>query len=205
MRVEEKKRRNRSDKKRDVKPTVPIALKECIERLSYITRLPVKDISEEICEYGLYNKKVMEYLAENFRRSYRFNRTVFMGSLERPSMQKETIKGFKDRITVRFKQTTYEDINRLAYALDVTPTRATAILLNATIRNSEFINTFLEKNIVNKLDPNRQKELKSVLRFINRNNPYDKEITVSALIAYYFDEIKTGLISFQDFVEKLKN
>lgn len=201
-------RKIRSDKKRDVKPTVPLSLKECVERLSYITSLPIKDICEDICESGLHNKIVIEYLALNFRRNYLFSNStsnVFIGDLEKPSIQNEKILGMKERITIRFKQATYEEINRLAYALDVTPTKATGLLLDSTIRNSDFINKFLEKHIIQKLDVGRQKELKAVLKFINKNNPYNKEITISALVAYYFDEIKTGLFSFTDFVERMKN
>lgn len=201
----ERVRKVRSDKKRDVKPTVPLMLKECVDRLSYITNRPIKDISEEICIHGLYSRKVTELLSEKFRRNYNFKNTVFVGDLNRESVQKEKIKGIKERITIRFQQDIYEKINSLSYALDVTPTKATALLLDATIRNSEFINQFLEKHIVEELDVNRQRELKAILKFINKNNPYNKEVTLSALVAYYFDEIKSGLISFQDFLDRLKN
>ena len=205
MEIEKKVRKTRSDKKRDVKPTVPILLKECVEKLSYITRIPIKQICEEICESGLHNKIVIEHLSQYFRRNYLFKNNVFMGDLEKMSLQSERIEGIKERITIRFKQGSYEEINNLAYALDVTPTKATALLLDATIRNSDYINSFLQRNIVEKLDTSRQKELKAVLKFINKNNPYDKEITISALVAYYFDEIKTGLLSFPDFIERIKN
>ncbi|MGM9988817.1 MAG: hypothetical protein ACI35O_16545 [Bacillaceae bacterium] len=204
MRVE-KKRKVRSDKKRDVKPTVSISLKECIDRLSYITNRPIKDISEEICETGLYSRRVIELLAQNFRRNYTFKNTVFIGDLNLESVQKERIKGIKERITMRFTQNTYERINSLSYSLDVTPSKATALLLDATIRNSNFISEFLDKYVAQELDVNRQRELKAILKFINKNNPYDKEVTLSAIVAYYFDEIKTGLMSFPDFLDKLKN
>ncbi|MDA6082696.1 hypothetical protein OSJ97_24410, partial [Escherichia coli] len=61
-----KDRKTRSDKKRDVKPTISIDLKNCIYRLSYITNTPVKDVIETICEKGLQSRKVMEYLSEYF-------------------------------------------------------------------------------------------------------------------------------------------
>jgi hypothetical protein len=198
-------RKVRSDKKRDVKPTVPLALKESVDRLCYITNRPIKDIAEEICICGLNSRKVIELLSSNFRRNYTFRNTVMMGDLDRVSLQKERIKGIKERITIRFTQDVYEKINSLSYSLDVTPSRATALLLDGTFRNGEFISQFLEKHIVQELDVNRQRELKAILKFINKNNPYDKEVTLSALVAYYFDEIKSGLISFQDFIDKLKN
>ena len=201
----EKIRKGRSDKKRDVKPTVPLALKESVDRLCYITNRPIKDIAEEICICGLNSRKVIELLSSNFRRNYTFRNTVMMGDLNRVSLQKERIKGIKERITIRFTQDVYERINSLSYSLDVTPTKATALLLDGTFRNGEFINQFLESYVLQELDVNRQRELKEILKFINKNNPYNKEVTFSALVAYYFDEIKNGLISFQDFIEKLKN
>jgi len=201
----EKIRKVRSDKKRDIKPTVPLELKECVDRLCYITNRPIKDIAEEICICGLNSRKVIELLSENFRRNYTFRSTVLMGDLSRDSLQKERIKGIKERITIRFTQDVYEKINSLSYSLDVTPSKATALLLDGTFRNGEFINQYLEKHIVQELDVNRQRELKAILKFINKNNPYNKEVTLSALVAYYFDEIKSGLISFQDFIERLKN
>ena len=201
----ERVRKVRSDKKRDIKPTVPLALKESVDRLCYITNRPIKDIAEEICICGLNSRKVIELLSSNFRRNYTFRNTVMMGDLNRVSLQKERIKGIKERITIRFTQDVYEKINSLSYSLDVTPSRATALLLDGTFRNGEFISQFLEKHIVQELDVNRQRELKAILKFINKNNPYDKEVTLSALVAYYFDEIKSGLISFQDFIDKLKN
>ncbi|MCJ7992628.1 hypothetical protein MUB15_31250, partial [Priestia sp. OVS21] len=72
MSVEEKQRKVRCDKKRDVKPTIPIHLKECIYRLSYITNTPVKDVTESICISGLKSPKVMDYLSHYFRRGFSF-------------------------------------------------------------------------------------------------------------------------------------
>ncbi|AIE58946.1 hypothetical protein [Bacillus methanolicus] len=84
----EKERRTRSDKKRDVKPTITIQLKECIYRISYITNTPVKDVAETICEAGLVSRKVMDYLSQHFRRPVRLKNTLYMGDLDRPSLRK---------------------------------------------------------------------------------------------------------------------
>ncbi|MCM3176307.1 hypothetical protein [Cytobacillus horneckiae] len=55
--IEEKKRKTRSDKKKDIKPTINIKLHECINRLSYITNTPVKDVGVHICMAELESKK----------------------------------------------------------------------------------------------------------------------------------------------------
>lgn len=205
---EEKKRRPRSDKKRDIKPTIPVPLKECIERLSYITNTPVKDVSVAICESGLKSKKVIEFLSEGFRRDYRFNQIFFLGDLSKHSLQKEKIAGLKERITLRFTSSTYEKINALAYALDVTPSKATALLLDASIRNTNYVNDFVKHHLENQLDPGRMKELKEVLKFVNKNNPYNEEVSLAALISHLVDELKTGAdhlgSTLQSWMNKLK-
>lgn len=193
MFVEEKKRKVRSDKKRDIKPTVPIALKECVERLSYIFNIPVKDVTETICLAGLESKKVIDLLSTSFRRDYRHDSTLYKGNLSRPSLQKEKILGLKDRITTRFSSDIYEKVNQLAYALDVTPTRATAMLLDASIRNTDYVNEFVKNHMESHLNPKKMKELNEVLTFINTNNPYDEKVSMSMLISYLVDELKIGV------------
>ncbi|KON83556.1 hypothetical protein AF332_27825 [Sporosarcina globispora] len=191
MRVIEKKRKVRSDKKRDVKPSLSIKLKECIHRLSYITNTPVKDVAEKICESGVTSNKVMDHLSQFFRRDIRLNNTMYLGDLERESLQRRN-KTVKERITIRFSQSTYDDLCSLAYALDVTPTKATALLLEASIKNSEFVHEYIEEYIGSYLDEGRMKELKKVMKFINENNPYDEEFSWAEFIDVLFNEIKVG-------------
>ncbi|MDE3841103.1 hypothetical protein C0966_17740 (plasmid) [Bacillus methanolicus] len=202
----EKERRTRSDKKRDVKPTITIQLKECIYRLSYITNTPVKDVAETICEAGLVSRKVMDYLSQHFRRPVRLKNTLYMGDLDRPSLQKRASAGQSERITIRLPQGTYENLTALAYALDVTPSRATALLLDASVRNSDFINEYVRDYLKQHLDDGRMRELKKVMKFINTNNPYEEEISWSALLSFLFDELKIGASnvseSIQDWLDK---
>ncbi|ASV70253.1 hypothetical protein CKF48_23540 (plasmid) [Cytobacillus kochii] len=42
------------------------------------------------------------------------------------------------------------------------------------------------------LDNNRMRELKEVLDYINKNNPYDEEITLSSLVRYLFEDLMDG-------------
>ncbi|MGY3316880.1 hypothetical protein ACV242_005502 [Peribacillus simplex] len=196
MIIKEKKRKTRSDKKRDVKPTLPILLKECIERLAYVTDTPIKDVSETICISGLASKEVIEYLSQNFKRNYNFNNTIYFGDLSIESLQNEKIKGVKERISIRFKSDTYEQINALAYALDVTPTRATTILLDASIRNMDYIKAFVNNYLEDALSPGQKRELKEILKYINKNNPYEEEISLNNAVSYLITEIKSGASSF---------
>jgi hypothetical protein len=187
--VNKKKRKTRSDKKRDVKPTIP-ALKSCIYRVSFITNTPVKDVAEILCVKGLRSRKVMDHLSNFFRRDLHFSQTLYMGDLERESLQRKRQEGEKERITVRFTQPVFEDINSLAYALDVTPSKATALLLDASIRNTNLLNAYIKMHLHHHLDPGRMKELKKVLKFINQDNPYDEEISWFTLVSKIFEDIK---------------
>jgi hypothetical protein len=190
--IKEKARSTRSDKKVDCKPTISIHLKETVNRLSYITNKPVKDVGEEICKFGLQSRKVIELLSKHFRRDFRIGNTYYMGDLERTSLQRRKSKARMDRITIRFKQVDYERIKVLAYALDVTPTKATALLLELSIHNTNFINRFVKEYIKDSLDEGRMKELQQVIRYINKNSPYDDKVSWATLFSYLVDELKLG-------------
>lgn len=186
--TQEKKRKVRKDKKRDVKPTINYKLHDCIHRLHYITNKPIKEVGEEICIAGLRSKKVIEYLSEKFRRSYKMNQTVYIGDIQRSSNRSRKKEEATRRISLRFIQPIKDEIDDLAYALDVTPSSATAMLLEAAVRNSDIVNEYLKSYVEETLDEGRMRELKEVLKFINKNNPYDEEVTLTMIISYLFDE-----------------
>ena len=185
-----KNRKTRSDKKRDVKPTISSNLKDCIYRLSYITNTPVKDVAEILCVKGLQSRKVIEYLSEYFRREYKFLNTIYMGDPGRESLQGKYQSRKNERITIRFTQATYENIFSLANALDVTPSKATALLLDASIRNTNLLNAYVKRYLHDHIDDIRMKELKQVLKYINKNNPYNEEISWFTLLSMMIEEIK---------------
>ncbi|MGN7409840.1 hypothetical protein [Sporosarcina sp. SAFN-010] len=202
------KRKQRSDKKRQSAPTISIVLKDTIHRLSYITDTPVKDVAEAICISGLTSKKVIGYLALNFRRDLRLGQTVYMGDISRPSLQRKVAPGKTERITIRFHAHDYEHVATLAYALDVSPSRATALLLDAAIRNSEFLNDYVRDYLKRELDERRMEELKKVMRYLRKNNPYEEDLTWTHLLTYIVSEVKDGAQSMADgvgtFISKWK-
>lgn len=200
--VDTKNRKTRSDKKRDVKPTISSNLKDCIYRLSYITDTPVKDVSEIFCIKGLHSRKVIEYLSNYFRRDLRFLNTVYIGDPGRESLQRKYQSGKNERITIRFTQIIYEDIYSLSCALDVTPSKTTALLLDASIRNTNLLNAFVKNYLHNHFDNNRMKELKQVLKYINKNNPYNEEISWFTLLSMMFEEIKENTNNVKEVVHQ---
>lgn len=191
-RVITKERKTRSDKKKDIKPTISVDLKNCIYRLSYITDTPVKDVIEIICEKGLQSRKVIEYLSQYFRRDYKFLNTFFIGDMERESLQRKYQSKENERVTTRVTSLVFEDIKSLANSLDVTPSKATALLLDASIRNTNLLNSFVKMYLHKELDKGRMNELKAVLKYINKNNPYNEDISWFTLLSLIFEEVKDG-------------
>lgn len=195
----------RSDKKRDVKPTISVDLKNCIYRLSYITNVPVKDVVEILCEKGLRSRKVIDFLAAHFRRDYQFMSSLYIGDSSRETLQMKCQSGKNERITTRFTQLTYDDILSLARSLDVTPSKATALLLDASIRNTHLLNAFVKNYLHDHLDKARMKELKLVLKYINNNNPYNEDISWFTLISMIFEDFKDSTSNMKDMVQNWLN
>ncbi|GED66239.1 hypothetical protein [Lysinibacillus fusiformis] len=201
-------RKVRTDKKRDVKPTIPVELKDTIYRISYVVDTPVKDIVETICQFGLDSRKVITVLSENFKRNVKFHNTLFIGDLDKPSVQRLKSGTRTERISTRLQQPDYENLVTLAFALDVTPSRAAALLIDASIRHSDFVNSYFQQHLSETLNYNRMIELRKIINFINNNNPYDETVSWLALISYIYAEIKDSAVSFNetlnDFIDKWK-
>lgn len=193
-------RKVRSDKKRDVQPTVTKELKDCIYRLSYITNTPVKDVAEQICINGFRRQKVISYLSRNFRRDVRVDNTLYMGDADRVSVRKRTSPGQSERISIRFKSDMYERLSVLAYALDCSVARSCALLLDATVRDVDYIDEFAQEYLTKHVDKERMNELKKVLRYINSENPYDEDISWNVLLSYLMKEVKVHAEKVQDTV-----
>jgi len=200
--VSSKKRKTRTDKKRDVKPTVSYELKDCLYRISYITRTPVKDVIVEICERGIQSRDVIEYLSQFFRRDYDFLSTVYLGDSEKDSLQNKWQQGKNERVTTRFTQEFYSQIAKLSYALDVTPSKATALLLDASIINAELLDTYIKDYLNEHLDPLRMKELNYVLSYVKKQNPYNQETSWYSLLSMIYDEIKDNTVHVKETVNK---
>ncbi|MYL35411.1 hypothetical protein GLW08_21250 [Pontibacillus yanchengensis] len=190
-------RKVRSDKKKDVKPFVSLPISECIHRISYITSRPVKDIAEELCVRGLYSKKAIELLSEQFKRDFNLNEyTIYIGDRTIENDRTNKIIGPKKRITIRFGQQFHSRLGELAFALDMTLASTTSLLLEYSIKDTELVNHLLRRFVASELDPKRMEQLKEVYRFIRKENPYEEEFTFSMFINFLFDELKCTTESF---------
>lgn len=176
-------RKVRADKKREVRPTISIKLKEEVERLSRILDLPIKDLGAALCDEGTHNKDVVELLSPYFVDGVLLlvDNTIFRGGEDH-----EILNQFEDeetdRISIRFTQHKYTDIELLASHLGATPSRATAVLVDSAIRNVDIIEALLfNYNRRMTLDDSTKKELKKFMRFVNDGNPYRESSWSSTL------------------------
>lgn len=176
---EGKGRKERTDKKREVKPLLPMEAKEAIYRISHITRTPVKDVSEYLTLCIIRDKKELDALSKHFKRGIRIDNTFYTGDLNAPTIPKR-LQVPTSLLSVKFTKTDFERISTLSYALDVTPTRTTAILLTAASRNIEAINAYVRQYMIEELTDGQIRELRTVLSYVNRYNT-DKSSWLSLL------------------------
>lgn len=165
VRVEVKKERKvRSDKKRDIKPTISIEVKDRIYELSYIMTYPVKDVCELMVRHAIGDSVVLGRVSRSFKRGIWFNETLYHGSSFNHGVGRGEL-GKSSRISFRVDGELYDKLGGLAYALDCTVSRACAVLLYESLIDREFI----ERCVVeSELDVSREREvvvLYSKIRF----------------------------------------
>ena len=209
MKIEEKKRRERSDKKRDVKPTLPIHFKDAVFRLSYITNTPVKDVAEYLVVKALDTEVVIEELSSFFKRDYVYKNAIFLGQLDNRDLRKES-KGENfetDRLAIRFKNVDKESIDSLAFSLNVTSSLCTAYLIRIAVTSSSVVNNYLKEYLEDNLNQTRMRELEKALAFINKHSPGDdtEEIGWIELLSYFAEEMKESKINLINGIKQWLN
>lgn len=173
-------RKTRSDRKRDIKPTISVELKDCIYRLSYILDTPVKDVVVDLCIAGASSDRVMALISGKLRRDMRIEETVYIGDLENESNRCDSTAR-RERITSRFKIEDYEILSALSYGLDCSVSRACAILLDASIREIDIIREMLKEGFTQR-DKDRMRELRSIMKYVNEDNPFDDKLELESVI-----------------------
>ncbi len=193
-------RKQRSDKKRDIKPTVALELRDCIYRLAFITDTPIKDVIEAILLDGSKRQKPMNHLSQYFLRDIRIGRTLYLGDPDRIPLGRRGTTGKTFRLSTRVTQHMYREMESIAYVMGCSVSRATALLIDATIRDVDFVNDFVRQYLERHVDEERMRELKKVLKYINAENPYSERISYAALLSYLVDEVRVGAEKVQDTV-----
>lgn len=190
-------RRERSDKKKDIKPTIALELKDAIFRLSYLTHIPVKDVAQQLSMLVIQDKKAIEHISPYFKRDLLFGKTVFIGNIQNESIkQRKNEKG--ERITIRYTQEEYKKIALLSYTLDCTPSYTCAILLDISMRNIRFVNAFIKQYLQHELNDYQMRELKQILRYVSTVG--ESHHSWASLLAYVVEEIGSPVAKIKEMV-----
>ncbi|GAA0491448.1 hypothetical protein GCM10008986_16960 [Salinibacillus aidingensis] len=154
-------RKIRSDKKQDIKPHIPFSLYDLIDRLSYITRKPIKDIGELLCIKGLDSSFVLDSLSLYFTRDYSSQGTIYIAQSD-DSSRRIKIKAKKRRISLRFNPHDHNRLINLSHALGLTVASTTSLLLIYAATDIHIIQNIVQSE--GHLGNNRVKEARYVLK-----------------------------------------
>lgn len=188
MRKKVSERKERSDKKVDIKPTIPIHLYNCIADFSDISNQPIMNIVEFLCMKGIESKKVIEFISQYFLRDYWHGDTLYRGN---PSLNHNRYIKKKERcqrISTRFTKEFFEKLEYLAFVLGLTPSSTTCLLLDYSIKDITIIDKFI-RTYTTELSEYQKDTLESALKYLNRNNPYREQITFWEVVKMLIDEV----------------
>lgn len=185
MSVGQSKRKTRSDKKRDVKPTISVQLKDSVYRLSFITKKPVKDVCEDLIHNSLFgNKEILQRLSRHFKRTIQLNNTIYRGDLENESVYDVT-GAENERISFRVTNHVHEFLYNLSYVLDCSVSKVGGVLIYESITDGGFIESYLQ-GYLNSLDQSRKQELKQLLKYMK--SEIGDSYSLADLLSYLVEE-----------------
>lgn len=187
-------RATRSDKKRDVKPTVPISLKDKIYRLAFITNSPVKNVCVDLVIYSLNSSEVRDNIAPYVRRDVRLGNSFLNGSAKRGELPLNLNKEETERLSMRLPQTVHNSIAAVAYGLDCTISKATATLLHEAIDDFDFLNRYVKAYLENNLDDYHLRELEKIIEST------DESESLTSVLGAIIDEIKRPVINAKQMI-----
>jgi len=196
--VEDKKRKQRSDKKKDVKPYLTLETISSLNRLTYLTDVYLKDLAEEMILYAIKDYDTISQLSQYFKKEILINNTIYRGRIDNPQISKRENED-TDRISTRLKADDYEVIRALAYAMDVSRARVCALLIKASMNNINFVNNYVKQHLSKSLTEHQMRELRNLLRTANKDSD-GEHYSWGALLSQIMDEVKTPVGRIKDAV-----
>jgi hypothetical protein len=202
-----KERKQRSDKKHSINPTITLSLYDQLVRLSYICNRPLKDIGETLCAYGLYTTEVISDLSPRFHRDFWLDEFIMFRGNPSLRIQKEVVGSEQYRASFKFPKEEYDQISKLAYAMNIAKSKAVASLLEVSLHNKPVLGRLLSRYVESDLDPKRLKQLRLVLKYANPSHLED-EMTMSNLLSFLLEHLgekaKRITEAVVDWMESLK-
>ena len=202
LNIEEKRaRKQRSDKKKECRPTISHSLYETISQISYITNQPLKHVGETILKESLKSDYLIEKISNDFVRDFWLGNTLYMGNAEIRDSRTIRLAGLKKKYSMRLEQNEYRELNALAYSLDLTTTSTAAYILDIAIKQTPSVQRYIESNVFTLLDAERRQQLKEVLKYINQNSDDPDYLSFAALINLIATNFMKGAKTLKDAVD----
>lgn len=181
------KRKERSYKKITIAPFLEPERYDFISRLAYVLEKPLKDIGEILMIEGLKSKEVMEQLSIYFKRDFTLNSSLYLGDKQKEMISNKTSAESKQRLYIRLKQETHEQLSLFAFALDLPKAQAAALLLETILKTKKVFYPILSRYVQKDLDENRIKQLRYLCKYVDKNTP-DEHVTLTLLLAHIMKE-----------------
>lgn len=188
------KRAVRSDKKKDVKLSVHTEFKEAIYRLAFITNVSVMDTVESMLKHAIQSKRILDDISPSFVRDIKIDNIIYVGHLDAEKYlptPKANINYV--RIKTRLTQNDYHVLATIAYALDVRPARACAILVEETFHSPYFLDNYIKQYLQKNITDPQLLELKKIMEYADRDDNYN--INWASLLSYIMREVKEPVVS----------
>lgn len=131
-------RKVRTDKKRDVKPTLSNYVKENLYHFAYLTDQPVKDAGFVLIKEGLRDGAIIETFQPLMISNFNLGNHFYFGDKTREPT-KIYYRGHTGKVTIKFTNDVYDELRRLAFAIGLTPTSTAALLIRKTLYNLDFM------------------------------------------------------------------
>lgn len=191
IRKEGVRNKERSDKKRDVRPTIASDLYDFISDLSYVTNTPIKKVSEHLCIEGMKSKRVVEHISQHLRRPYVHGNTFYQGFLDRkPYKPSDDHNEKRKRLgTVRFNSHDYENLSSLSYALDINISSGVGLILAISAKDIDIINNYILNTVNYTLDENKKRVLKNLYKYVYYKSPFKNSISLLDIASYIYNKI----------------
>lgn len=181
------KRKESSDKKITIAPFLDPEFYDFISRLAYVLEKPLKDIGEILIIEGLKSKEVIEQLSIFFKRDFTLNSSLYLGDKQKEMISNKTSTESKQRLYIRLKQETHEQLSLFVFALDLPKAPAAALLLETILKTKKAFYPILSRYVQKDLDESRIKQLRYLCKYVDKNT-LDEHVTLTLLLSHIMKE-----------------
>lgn len=180
-----RRRKIRSDKKKQIRPSLNLEIYESIYRLSTITRRPVKDICEILILHGLKSDEILVSLSQYLKRNIQVKNSIYRGHIDNEPLYDVYTDARRNRVSFTLQMETYDLLYTMAYCFGVSVSKMAAVLLFESLIDIDFIESFLE-SYLDSLNDTRKRELRKLLKYIQSETA--QNFTLADLLAYLVEQ-----------------